>query len=101
MVANIETGERQSAGGAASSDEKSDQQLRTILENLGRVAHQDDLHSGFTPRLDLEAWSASRFVIVSEQSKTIWKGEAREGSPASCSLSGTWMVAGDQADDRE
>src|SRR5215471_16483023 len=40
---------------AADSDEKSDQQLHTILENLGRVAHQDDLHSGFTPRLDLEA----------------------------------------------
>ena len=55
MAANIETSERQSAGGAAGSDEKSDQQIRTILENLGRVAHQDDLHSGFTPRLDLEA----------------------------------------------
>jgi hypothetical protein len=41
--------------GAAGSDKKSDQQLHTILENLGRVAHQDDLHSGFTPRLDLEA----------------------------------------------
>jgi len=36
------------------SDEKSDQQLHNILENLGRVAPQDDLHSGFTPRLDLE-----------------------------------------------
>ena len=54
MAANIETGERQSAGGAAGSDEKSDQQLHTILENLGRVAPQDDLHSGFS-RLDLEA----------------------------------------------
>jgi hypothetical protein len=41
--------------GAAGSDKKSDQQLHTILDNLGRVAHQDDLHSGFTPRLDLEA----------------------------------------------
>jgi hypothetical protein len=41
--------------GAAGSDKKSDQQLHTILENLGRVAHQDDLHSRFTPRLDLEA----------------------------------------------
>ncbi len=40
---------------AVAADEKSDQQLHTILENLGRVAHQDDLHSGFTPRLDLEA----------------------------------------------
>ena len=39
---------------AADSDEKSDQQLHTILENLGRVAPQDDPHSGFTPRLDLE-----------------------------------------------
>src|SRR6516165_536446 len=54
MAANIETGERQSAGGAAGSDEKSDQQLHTILENLGRAAPQDDLHSGFS-RLDLEA----------------------------------------------
>jgi hypothetical protein len=41
--------------GAAGSDEKSDQQLHTILENLGRVAPQDNLHSGFTPRLGLEA----------------------------------------------
>jgi hypothetical protein len=41
--------------GAAGSDKKSDQQLHTILENLGRVTHQDDLHSGFTPRLDMEA----------------------------------------------
>jgi hypothetical protein len=40
---------------AAGFDKKSDQQLHTILENLGRVAHQDDLHSGFTPRLDMEA----------------------------------------------
>jgi hypothetical protein len=55
MAANIEIGEGQSAGGAAGSDEKSDQQLHTVLENLGRVAPQDDLHSGFTPRLDLEA----------------------------------------------
>src|SRR5215469_7039507 len=55
MAANIETAERQSADGAAGSDEKSEQQLNTILENLGRVAPQDDLHSGFTPRLDLEA----------------------------------------------
>src|SRR5215471_10982279 len=41
--------------GAAGFDKKSDQQLRTIIENLGRVAHPDDLHSGFTSRLDLEA----------------------------------------------
>ena len=54
MAANIETGEGQSASGAAGSDEKSDQQLHTILENIGRAAHQDELHSGFTPRLDLE-----------------------------------------------
>jgi hypothetical protein len=54
MAADIETGERQSASGAAGSDEKSDYQLHTILENLGRAAHQDEPHSGFTPHLDLE-----------------------------------------------
>jgi hypothetical protein len=54
MAANIEAGERQSASGAAGSDEKSDQQLHTILENIGRAAHQDELHSAFPPRLDLE-----------------------------------------------
>src|SRR6516225_1519900 len=32
-----------------------DQQLRTLLENLGRVAGEDDHRSGFTSRLDLEA----------------------------------------------
>src|SRR5262249_8084640 len=41
--------------GAAGFDKKSDQQLHTIIENLGRVAHPDDLHSGFTSRLHLEA----------------------------------------------
>jgi hypothetical protein len=47
--------ERPSAGGAAASGEESDQQLRTILEDLGRVAHQDEHYSGFTPYLDQEA----------------------------------------------
>ena len=56
MAANIETGERQSADGAAGSDEKSDHQLHTILENIGRVAHQDDPRSEFTRPLDLEAF---------------------------------------------
>jgi hypothetical protein len=59
--------------GAAGSDEKSDQQLRTILESLGRVAHQDDLHSGFTPRLDLEALERKaiydRLVAIENQMK--------------------------------
>jgi hypothetical protein len=73
MAANIETGERQAAGGAAGSDEKSDQQLHTILENLGRVAPQDDLHSGFTPRLGLEALERKsiydRLVAIENQMK--------------------------------
>jgi len=56
MAANIKTGERQSADGVAGSDEKSDHQLHTILENIGRVAHQDEPRSEFTPRLDLEAF---------------------------------------------
>ena len=73
MVANIETGERQSAGGAAGSDKKSDQQLHTILENLGRVTPQDDLHSGSTSRLDLEAFERKgiydRLVAIENQMK--------------------------------
>ena len=52
---------------------KSDQQLHTILENLGRVAHQDDLHSGFTPRLDLQALERKaiydRLVAIENQMK--------------------------------
>jgi hypothetical protein len=56
MAANIETGERQSADGATGSDEKSDHQLHTILENIGRVAHQDDPRSEFTRPPDLEAF---------------------------------------------
>ena len=58
---------------AAGTDEKSDQQLHTILENLGRVAHQDELHSGFTPRLDLEALERKaiydRLVAIENQMK--------------------------------
>src|SRR5262249_8300883 len=73
MAANIETGERQSAGGAAGSDKKSDQQLHTILENLGRVTPQDDLHSGSTSRLDLEAFERKgiydRLVAIENQMK--------------------------------
>jgi hypothetical protein len=73
MAANIETGERQSAGGAAGSDKKSDQQLHTILENFGRVAPQDDLHSGSTSRLDLEALERKgiydRLVAIENQMK--------------------------------
>ena len=38
--------ERRSAGAAAGSGEKSDPQLRAILENLEGVARQDDRHSG-------------------------------------------------------
>jgi hypothetical protein len=59
--------------GAAGSDKKSDQQLHTILENLGRVAHQEDLHSGFTPRLELEALERKaiydRLVAIENQMK--------------------------------
>jgi len=58
---------------AAGTDEKSDQQLHTIIENLGRVAHQDELHSGFTPRLDLEALERKaiydRLVAIENQMK--------------------------------
>src|SRR5215472_12438217 len=59
--------------GAAGFDKKSDQQLHTILENLGRVAPQDDLHSGFTSRLDMEALERKaiydRLVAIENQMK--------------------------------
>jgi hypothetical protein len=60
--------ERHLADAAADTGEKSDQQLRAILENLQRVAlqpnpvEQDDLHSGsLTARLR----SARQFILVS------------------------------------
>ena len=63
---------------AADSDGKSDQQLHTILENLGRVAPQDDLHSG-SSRLDLEALERKsiydRLGAIENQTK---KRSARE-----------------------
>src|SRR5262249_47584272 len=47
MAANvILPTERRLAGAAAGSGEKSDPQLRAILENLEGVARQDDRHSG-------------------------------------------------------
>jgi hypothetical protein len=54
-----------------------DQQLRTIFENLGRVAHQDDLHSGFTSRLDLEA---SERKAIHDRLVAIEKEMKRRGS---------------------
>jgi hypothetical protein len=54
-----------------------EQQLRTILENLGRVAHQDDLHSGFTSRLDLEA---SERKAIHDRLVAIEKEMKRRGS---------------------
>jgi hypothetical protein len=61
MVAKIEPTERQSAGAAAGSDEKLDQRLRAILENLQQVTKEDepverdDLRPSITPYLDHEA----------------------------------------------
>ena len=61
MAAKIEPTERQSAGAAAGSDEKLDQQLRAILENLQQVTKEDepverdDLRPSITPYLDHEA----------------------------------------------
>jgi outer membrane murein-binding lipoprotein Lpp len=78
MAANMETAERQSAGGAAGPDKKSDQQLHTILENLGRVAPQDELHSGLTPRLDLEALERKS---ISDRLPAIENQAKKRGSP--------------------
>jgi hypothetical protein len=60
MAANIETGEGESAGGAAGSDDKVNEQLRAAFKDLLQPSPQQNsgdvqsLHSGFAPRLDLE-----------------------------------------------
>ncbi len=63
MAANIETGEGESAGGAAGSDNKVNEQLRVAFKDFLRPSPQQNsgedvqsLHSGVTPRLDLEAF---------------------------------------------
>jgi hypothetical protein len=68
--------ERHSAGAAAGSSEKSDQQLRAILENLQRVGlqpnpvEQDDLHSGITHRETSERKAIySRLVAIENEMK--------------------------------
>src|SRR6516164_10303632 len=62
MAANIETGERQSAGGAAGSDDKVNEQLRVAFKDFLHPSPQQNSgedvqsrHSGVSPRLDLEA----------------------------------------------
>jgi hypothetical protein len=62
MAANIETGERQSAGGAAGSDDKVNEQLRVAFKDFLHPSPQQNsgedvqsLHSGVNPRLYLEA----------------------------------------------
>jgi hypothetical protein len=61
MAAKIRPSERHLAGAGAGSDEKSNQQLRAILENLQRANPQrkpvedDELPSGITPHFDHEA----------------------------------------------
>ena len=72
MAAKIGPSERQLAGAGAGSDEKSDQQLRTILENLRRVnpVEQDDLHSGIADRETSERRAIySRLVAIEKEMK--------------------------------
>ena len=57
---------------AAGSDEKSDQQLRAILENLQRISpvEQDDLHSGIADRETSERRAIySRLVAIEKEMK--------------------------------
>ena len=68
--------ERHLAGASADSCEKSDQQLRAILENLQRVGlqpnpvEQDDLHSGITHRETSERKAIySRLVAIENEMK--------------------------------
>ena len=80
MVANIETGERQSAGGAAGSDDKVNEQLRVAFKDFLHPSPQQNsgedvqsLHSGVNPRLDLEALERKsiydRLLAIEKQTK--------------------------------
>ena len=80
MAANIETGERQSAGGAAGSDDKVNEQLRVAFKDFLHPSPQQNsgedvqsLHSGVNPRLDLEALERKsiydRLLAIEKQTK--------------------------------
>ena len=80
MVANIETGERQSAGGAAGSDDKVNEQLRVAFKDFLHPSPQQNSgedvqsrHSGVSPRLDLEALERKsiydRLGVIENQTK--------------------------------
>ena len=80
MAANIETGERQSAGGAAGSDDKVNEQLRVAFKDFLHPSPQQNsgedvqsLHSGVSPRLDLEALERKsiydRLGVIENQTK--------------------------------
>jgi len=103
MAAHIEAGERQSASGGAGPDDKSDQQLHTILENIGRAAHQDKLHSGFTSGLDLDALERKpndRLGVVKNQMQKRRSGAfARFLLAISIGVAATlaWQSYGDEA----
>ncbi len=85
MVAKLEPGERQSAGAAAGSDDKLNQQIRSIVEGLQAVGAQpkspegvapvagDDLRLGIAPDLDHDASESKaihdRLVAIENQIK--------------------------------
>jgi hypothetical protein len=72
MAAKIGPSERQLDGAGAGSDEKSDQQLRTILENLQRLSplQQDDLYSGIADSETSERRAIySRLVAIEKEIK--------------------------------
>ena len=80
MAANIETGERQSAGGAAGSDDKVNEQLRVAFKDFLHPSPQQNsgedvqsLHSGVNPRLDLEPLERKsiydRLLAIEKQTK--------------------------------
>jgi hypothetical protein len=79
MAAKIGPSERHLAGAGAGSDEKSNQQLRAILENLQRAnpqrkpVEEDDVPSGTSPHFDHEVSEReaiySRLVAIENEMK--------------------------------
>jgi len=86
VAANVETGERQSAGDAAGSDDKVNKQLRVAFDDLLRPSPEQNSGEGLdslTPRISrLDGETSDRV----RQSKAGRKGDLHEGLSASCSL---------------
>ena len=86
VAANVETGERQSAGDAAGSDDKVNKQLRVAFDDLLRPSPEQNSGEGLdslTPRISrLDGETSDRVRAIESRTKR----RSSRGLSASCSL---------------